>query len=112
MKKNSSRGFLMAGGLLLAVLVLGQVVSYLLAPDSWRAFITRLPVILSMIAFWGPIVAIAAGLFVWATLRLMGFNSLEEIRSESVEQNNPTPAMVFVGALIASLLFLMLVIRP
>jgi hypothetical protein len=37
---------------------------------------------------------------------------LEEIRLESVEQNNPTPAIVFVGTLIASLLFLMMVIRP
>ena len=65
-----------------------------------------------MIAFWGPIVAIIAGLFVWAMLRLLGFKSLEEIRVESVEQNNPTPAVVFIGTLIASLLFLMLVIRP
>ena len=46
------------------------------------------------------------------TLRLLGFTSLEEIRGESVEQNNPTPAIVFVGTLIASLLFLALIIRP
>jgi len=110
--QKSSRGFLIAGGLLLLILVIGQVVAYLIAPASWRAFTERLPVILSMIAFWGPILAILAGLFVWATLRLLGFESLEEIRLESVEQNNPTPAIVFVGTLIASLLFFMLVIRP
>jgi hypothetical protein len=45
-------------------------------------------------------------------LRLLGFRSLVEIRAESVEQNNPTPAIIFVGTLIASILFLMLVIRP
>lgn len=45
-------------------------------------------------------------------MRLLGFNTLDEIRQESVEQNNPTPAIIFVGTLIASLLFLTLVIRP
>jgi len=98
--------------ILAAALILGQGISFLFAPASWQAFISRVPVILSMIAFWGPIVAIIAGLFVWAMLRLLGFKSLEEIRVESVEQNNPTPAVVFIGTLIASLLFLMLVIRP
>jgi hypothetical protein len=102
----------MVGVLLLLVLVVGQGIAYLIAPESWRAFAGRLPVILSMIAFWGPIVALLAGLFVWGTLRMLGFDSLEEIRQESVEQNNPTPAIVFVGTLIASILFLMLVIRP
>jgi len=29
-----------------------------------------------------------------------------------VEDNNPAPAIVFVGTLIASILFLMVVIRP
>jgi len=110
--KPTSRGFLMAGIFLLVALALGQVVTYLIAPDSWRVFAERLPVILAMITFWGPIVALLAGLFVWLTLRLLGFTSLEEIRIESVEQNNPTPAVVFVGTLIASILFLMLVIRP
>jgi hypothetical protein len=110
--KMKNRGFLMAGIILLVLLVAGQAVSYLAAPASWQAFIERLPVIISMIAFWGPIIAILAGLFVWAVLRLMGFASLEEIRQESVEQNNPAPAIVFVGALIASLLFFTLVIRP
>jgi hypothetical protein len=43
---------------------------------------------------------------------MLGFDSLEEIRQEAVEQNNPTPAILFVGTLIASILFLMLVIRP
>jgi hypothetical protein len=109
---KSSRGFLVAGGLLLVLLVVGQIIAYGIAPDSWRAFAGRLPVILSMIAFWGPIIALVAGLFVYGTLRLLGFASLDEIRLESVEQNNPTPAIVFVGTLIASILFLMLVIRP
>lgn len=109
---RSSRGFIRGGLILLALLVLGQVVSFLIAADSWRAFAARLPLILSMIAFWGPIVALVAGLFVWGMLRLLGFDSLEEIRAESVEQNNPTPAVVFGGTLIASILFLMLVIRP
>jgi hypothetical protein len=110
--KLSSRGFLIAGVLLLVLMALGQIVTFLIAPDSWRIFAGRLPVILSMITFWGPIVALIAGLFVWGTLKLLGFASLEEIRLESVEQNNPTPAIVFVGTLIASILFLMLVIRP
>ena len=109
---KSSRGFLIAGGLLLVLLVVGQLIAYVIAPDLWRAFAGRLPVILSMIAFWGPIIALVAGLFVYGTLRLLGFASLDEIRLESVEQNNPTPAIVFVGTLIASILFLMLVIRP
>jgi hypothetical protein len=109
---KSKRGFMLPGILLLVLLAVGQVVSYLIAPDSWRVFVERLPVILSMIAFWGPITALIAGLFVWATLRLLGFASLDELRQESVEQNNPTPAIVFVGTLIAAILFLMLVIRP
>jgi hypothetical protein len=109
---NSKRGFMLPGILLLVLLAVGQVVSYLVAPDSWRVFVERLPVILSMIAFWGPITALIAGLFVWTTLRLLGFASLDELRQESVEQNNPTPAVVFVGTLIAAILFLMLVIRP
>jgi hypothetical protein len=107
-----NRGFLVTGMILLVLLAAGQAVSYLAAPASWKAFVERLPVILSMIAFWGPILGLLAGLFVWAVLRLLGFTSLEEIRQESVEQNNPAPAIVFVGALIASLLFFMLVIRP
>jgi hypothetical protein len=110
--KLSSRGFLIAGAFLIALMALGQIVTYLIAPESWRIFASRLPVILSMITFWGPIVALIAGLFVWGTLRLLGFASLEEIRQESVEQNNPAPAIVFVGTMIASILFLMLVIRP
>jgi hypothetical protein len=110
--QKSSRGFMIAGVVLVVTLVLGQILSYLIAPASWQAFVGRLPVILSMIVFWGPIVALIAGLFVWAMLRLLGFASLEEIRQESVEQNNPTPAIVFVGTLVASILFLMLVIRP
>jgi hypothetical protein len=105
-------GFVIAIIILAASLVIGQAASYLLAPSSWQAFFNRLPVILSMIAFWGPIVAIIAGIFEWVILRLMGFNSLEEIRAESVEQNNPTPAIIFVGTMIASILFLLLVIRP
>ncbi len=109
---GTSRGFLFSGLALVVFLVIGQVVAFLIAPESWQAFADRLPLILSMIAFWGPIIALVAGIFVWATLRLLGFVSLEEIRRESVEQNNPAPAIVFVGTLIASILFLMLVIRP
>ena len=45
-------------------------------------------------------------------MNLLGFESLEAIRQESVEQNNPAPAIIFVGTLIASVLFLMLVIKP
>ncbi|HEX2981695.1 MAG TPA: hypothetical protein VHO48_15645 [Anaerolineaceae bacterium] len=110
--KSFSRRYVLAGILLLVLLVLGQGLAYLLSPDSWKAFMSRLPVILSMVAFWGPITAVLSGLFVWGTLRLIGFTSLEEIRVESIEQNNPTPAIVFVGTLIASILFLLLVIRP
>lgn len=110
--KKSSRTFWVAGIILVVVLVVGQGVSYVIAPASWQVFAGRLPVIGSMIAFWGPIIALLSGLFVWGMLRLLGFNSLDEIRQEAVEQNNPTPAIVFVGTLIASLLFFMLVIRP
>lgn len=106
------RSFVIIGVVLLVTLVLGQGLSYLLAPDSWQVFITRLPVILSMIAFWGPVIALVAALVVWAMMHLLGFTSIAMIREESVEQNNPAPAIVFVGTLIASLLFLMLVIRP
>jgi len=96
---------------LAGTLVLGQIVAYLLAPASWSIFVGRLPVILAMIAFWGPIVAVVASAFVVVTMRLLGFESLAEIRQESVEQNNPAPAIVFAGTLLASLVFLGLVIR-
>ncbi len=97
---------------LAAALLIGQVLAFFIAPASWKVFVGRLPVILSQIAFWGPICAIFSAGFVFLTLRLLGFGSLEEIRQESVEQNNPTPAIIFVGTLIASILFLTLVIRP
>ena len=97
---------------LAAALIIGQVLAFFIAPASWKVFVERLPVILAQIAFWGPICAIFSAAFVFLTLRLLGFGSLEEIRQESVEQNNPTPAIVFVGTLIASILFLTLVIRP
>jgi Na+/melibiose symporter-like transporter len=109
---KSLRNFLIVAGVLLGALVVGQGAAYLLAPDSWRAFVRRLPVILSMVAFWGPIVAVIVAGFVWAVLRLLGFRSLEEIRDESVQQNNAAPAIAFVGALIAAILFLGMVIRP
>lgn len=110
--KNSSR-FPWVIVLVLAIaLVFGQVISYLASPTAWQAFIGRLPAILSMIAFWGPIVAILVGFILWVVLRLTGFTSLEEIRVESVEQNNPAPAIIFIGTLIAALIFLSLVIRP
>jgi hypothetical protein len=97
---------------LLLALAAGQVISYFAAPASWRSFIAILPRILSMIAFWGPVSALIAAVFVWLVLRLLGFESLQAIRQESVQQNNPTPAILFVGTLIASLLFLLLVIKP
>lgn len=97
---------------LVVLLLAGQALAYLAAPDSWREFNSRLPVILAMVGFWGPICAIISAAFVYIVLRLLGFASLEEMRSESVEQNNPTPAILFVGTLIASVLFLLLVIRP
>jgi hypothetical protein len=109
---KNDRSLLIIGIILVATLILGQGLSYLLAPESWQVFLERLPVILSMIAFWGPVIAIVASLMVWGMLNLLGFTSLEMIRLESVEQNNPAPAIIFVGTLIASLLFLMLVIRP
>ena len=108
MRNNSNRLFL---GLLIA-LVLGQVIAYLAAPDSWKSFVAVLPKIISMIAFWGPIIAIISYSFVALTLRMLGFTSFEDLRRESVEENNPAPAIIFVGTLIASILFLMIVIRP
>ncbi len=98
--------------LLVVAVVAGQGVSYLLAPAAWRGFIAVLPRILSMIAFWGPIVVLIAFIFVAVSMRLLGFTSIQEIRKESIEDNNPAPAIVFVGTLIASILFLLLVIRP
>jgi len=106
---NKSNRFFM---ILLIVFVLGQAISYLAAPDSWKSFVGVLPKILSMIAFWGPIVALISFLFVGLTLRALGFKSFEDLRRESVEENNPAPAIIFAGTLIASILFLMIVIRP
>jgi len=97
---------------LFVVLVVGQGISYLSAPDSWRSFTAILPKIISMIAFWGPIIAIISYAFVEIALRLLGFKSLQDLRRESVEENNPAPAIIFVGMLIASILFLMIVIKP
>ena len=97
---------------LIIALVVGQVLSYVLAPGSWRSFTAVLPRILSMIAFWGPIVVLIAFIFVAVAMRLLGFTSIQEIRKESIEDNNPAPAIVFVGTLIASILFLLVVIRP
>jgi len=94
------------------VLVAGQVIAYFADVTAWQKYVNNLGYILSMIAFWGPITALISSAFVWIVMNLLGFNSLETIRQESVEQNNPTPAIIFVGALIASVLFLMLVIRP
>src|SRR3990172_1663827 len=77
---------------LAGALVLGQIISRLLAPASWDVFAARLPVILAMIAFWGPIVAIVAAAFVVITMRLLGFGSLAGIRPESVAPPHPAPA--------------------
>ena len=107
-----NRSMLIGIVVLAATLVVGQVIAFLIARDAWAVYLSRLPVILAQIAFWGPICAIVSAGFVVITLRLLGFESLDEIRKESVEQNNPTPAIVFVGTLIASILFLTLVIRP
>ena len=108
MKSKAAIGALV----LLVALVLGQVLAWLLNADGYAIFLQTLPLVLSQIAFWGPIIALIAGGFMILTLRLLGFRSLDEIRAESIEQNNPTPAIVFVGTLIASMLFLSLVIRP
>jgi hypothetical protein len=100
-------------GALVGALVVGQVLAFLLASDRWTDWATNtLRIVVAQIAFWGPICALFSAGIVALTLRLLGFESLDEIRKESVEQNNPTPAIVFVGTLIASILFLTLVIRP
>ena len=41
---------------LVLVLVVGQVVSYFASPASYQGFLDVLLRILSMIAFWGPII--------------------------------------------------------
>jgi predicted lysophospholipase L1 biosynthesis ABC-type transport system permease subunit len=112
MKQWLSKGYWAVLALLLVAIALGQVVSYIAAPASWEAFVSTLPKYLSMMAFWGPIVALVAGLLVWVMLKLLGFNSLAEIRAESVEQNNPAPAIIFTGTMIAGILFIMLILRP
>jgi hypothetical protein len=112
MKRILSNGFALVFLLLIALVAAGQVISYLAAPASWRAFVDSVPKYLSMLAFWGPFVATIAALFIWAMLRLLGFGSLGDIRRESVEENNPAPAIIFTGTVIASILFLMLVLRP
>jgi hypothetical protein len=97
---------------LLGVVIAGQVISFFASPASWQGFVSALLRIISMIAFWGPIIAIISSTFIWIVMQLLGFDSMEIIRQESVEQNNPAPAIVFAGTLIASILFLMLVIKP
>jgi hypothetical protein len=97
---------------LAAALIVGQGLAFVISRQFYQDYLDALPKVLAQIAFWGPIIAIIAGGFIVITMRLLGFNTLDEIRAESVEQNNPTPAIVFVGTLIASLLFLTLVIRP
>ena len=98
--------------ILALALVVGQMVSYVASPHAWTGFVGVLGRIISMIAFWGPIIALISAAFIWIVLRLLGFDDLNEIRKESVEDNNPTPAIIFVGTLVASILFLMLVIKP
>jgi predicted lysophospholipase L1 biosynthesis ABC-type transport system permease subunit len=112
MKQWLSKGYWAVLVLLLAAIVVGQVVSFLAARASWEAFVGLLPKYLSMVAFWGPLVALVAGLMVWAMLKMLGFQSLADIRRESVEENNPAPAIIFTGTMIASILFIMLVLRP
>ena len=98
--------------LLVVALLVGQGISYIAAPDSWKSFVSVLPKIVSMIAFWGPIIALVSIGLVGLSLRMLGFRSFEDLRRESVEENNPAPAIVFAGTLIASILFLMVVIKP
>ncbi len=112
MNSKSNRSSFMGWLVLLAALVVGQIVSFFAAPASWRSFTAVLPRIISMIAFWGPIIALITYSFVSIAFRMLGFKSVEDIRRESVEENNPAPAIIFVGTLIASILFLMVVIRP
>lgn len=107
-----NRGYLVPALVLLIALVLGQIAAFLISPGAYQTYLGRLPAILSMIAFWAPVIALVAGVIIWAILRLMGFTSLEQLRQESVEQNNPVPAIIFTGALIASILLLSIVIRP
>jgi hypothetical protein len=110
MKDN--RTMMIGAGILVGALVVGQAFAFVIERNAWMSYVGRLPVILAQLGFWGPICAIISAGFVMITLRLLGFESLEEIRKESVEQNNPTPAIIFVGTLIASILFLTLVIKP
>ncbi|MBN2086542.1 MAG: hypothetical protein JW748_15100 [Anaerolineales bacterium] len=112
MKQWLSKGYWAVLALLLAAIVVGQAVSYAAAPACWQAFAALLPKYLSMVAFWGPLIALVAGIMVWTLLKLLGFSSLAEIRRESVEENNPSPAIIFIGTVIASILFMMLVLRP
>jgi hypothetical protein len=97
---------------LVLALIAGQVISFFTAHDAWQKYISNIGYIIGMIAFWGPIVTLISSAFVWIVMNLLGFGNLEEIRKESVEDNNPTPAIIFVGTMIASILFLMLVIKP
>ena len=111
--KNKTTRFPVSSFLILVVILLaGQGISFLAAPDSWRGFVQVLPKIISMIFFLGPIMAVVSYLFVAAALRMLGFTSFEELRKESVDENNPAPAIIFSGMLIASVLFLMVVIKP
>lgn len=107
-----NRGFLIPALVLVISVILGQVASFLISAGAYQTYLSRIPAILSMIAFWAPIMAVIAGFFIWAILRLMGFTSVDQLRQESVEQNNPVPAIIFTGALIASILLLAIVIRP
>jgi hypothetical protein len=111
--KNKTTRFPISSFLILVIILLaGQGISFLSAPDSWRGFVQVLPKIISMIFFWGPIMAVVSYLFVAVGLRILGFTSFEDLRKESVEENNSAPAIIFSGMLIASVLFLMVVIKP
>ncbi|MBM2850104.1 MAG: hypothetical protein HW418_3046 [Anaerolineales bacterium] len=76
--------------ILVVALAVGQGLAFLLNSAGYFIFLTTLRVVLSQVAFWGPIIAVIAGGFILITMRLLGFNTLDEIRQESVEQNNPT----------------------
>ena len=108
MKNRSTRPII----LMTFVILAGQAISYFVAPDSWKSFANVLPSIISMIFFWGPIVAVVSYVLVSLALWMLGFESFEDLKRESVDENNPAPAIIFAGTLIASILFLMVVIRP
>ncbi len=58
---------------LIVLLLLGQITAFFLAPGSWQRFSARLPVIIAILAFRGPIFGIISAFFVTFTMRLLSF---------------------------------------